>query len=178
MSVLEVLEYETVAVDKLQQHPNNPNNGDTDAIGESLRLTGQYKPIVVQRSTGYVLAGNHSLQSAMELGWKTIKVCWVDVDDATAERILLADNQIARLARPDDGLLASLLSKQASLVGTGYTQTLLDELLARAKPNAILDDPDSVPEPPKTPITKTGDLWLLGGHTVCPKCKHKNPVGK
>jgi hypothetical protein len=36
--------------------------------------------------------------------------------------------------------------------------------------------PHAVPEPPKVAVTRPGDLYLMGAHTVCPHCKERNDV--
>jgi len=56
-------------VDKLQEYPNNARRGNIAMLVESLKTNTQYKPIVVQKSTNYVLAGNHILRAAKQLGW-------------------------------------------------------------------------------------------------------------
>ena len=62
-----------------------------------------------------------------------VPVYWVDVDDATARRILLADNRTNDLATYDDAVLAELLTALAEdddLLGSGYDGDDLDDLLA------------------------------------------------
>ena len=87
---------DAVPLDSLIPHPDNDNQGDLDAIEESLLSKGQYKSIVVQESTRYILAGNHTWAAMQRLGAATISADFVDVDDATALEILLADNATAR----------------------------------------------------------------------------------
>jgi hypothetical protein len=112
-----------VGIDDVRQHPRNPRNGDVDAITESIVVNGLYRPVYAQRSTCYLLAGNHVWQALKSLGVKQVPVVWLDVDDATAARILLADNRLADRGGYDDGLLLELLSEidlADSLLGTGY----------------------------------------------------------
>lgn len=113
----------------LTYHPQNPRSGDVDAIADSLKRFGQVKPIVVQQSTGYVIAGNHVLRAARALGWKQVAVVEVDCDDATATAYLLADNRMSDLGTFDRALLGDLLSRLAVLDGTGYTQDDIDALM-------------------------------------------------
>lgn len=81
----------------------------------------------------------------------------------------LADNQTATLATWDDGKLALELM---ALQGADYDLTLTgfpeDELLRllTAPPAEPLADPDHVPDPPADPVTRPGDLWLLGRHRL------------
>jgi len=58
-----------VPIDSIRPHPRNPNKGSVEVIRESLRIHGQYRTIVVQRSTGFVLAGNTTWRAAKEEGW-------------------------------------------------------------------------------------------------------------
>ena len=59
----------TIPINSIENHPRNIRQGDVGAISQSLKENGQYRPIVVQKSTGYVLAGNHTLKAAKALGW-------------------------------------------------------------------------------------------------------------
>ncbi len=101
---------ETVAIDAIRPHPKNVRQGHVGLIGQSLQAHGQYRPIVVQKSTGYVLAGNHTLKAAGALGWQEIEVTWQDVDDDEALRILLVDNKTNDAASYDDAASFVLLS--------------------------------------------------------------------
>ncbi len=122
-----------VEIAKLKLHPRNPRQGDVGAIVESIKAHGVYKPIVVQRSTMHVLAGNHTLIAQRQLGLTHVPAYIIDVDDATALRILLTDNRVAELAAYDDTNLATLLKELAltpsGLVGTGYDGDDLDAML-------------------------------------------------
>ena len=50
----------SVAISSLESYPSNPRRGDIDAIATSLKAHGQYRPIVVQYGTNYILAGRKS----------------------------------------------------------------------------------------------------------------------
>lgn len=121
-----------VKVEELLRHPDNPRLGDIDVIADSIRRNGWYGTIVAQRSTGFVLAGNHRLQAAERVGIESVPVYWVDVDDATATRILLADNKSSDNAIYDDEQLVDLLttaSHNDDLLGTGWDAEELEALL-------------------------------------------------
>lgn len=117
-----------VPINDLKPHPRNPRRGNVDVIADSLTYHGQYRPIVAQRATGYILAGNHTFEAARRLGWDTIAVTWLDVDDQTGERIMLADNRTSDLASYNNDALADLLHSLPDLDGTGFTRLDLDEL--------------------------------------------------
>ncbi len=131
--IREELQELAVDIDTLQTHPRNVRQGDIGAISESLKAHGQYRPIVYQVSTGYVLAGNHTLKAAQALGWKQVAATGVHCDDTQALRILLADNRSSDLATYDDKELLELLKDVAStsdeLLGTLYDGDDLDDMV-------------------------------------------------
>jgi len=114
-----------VPIDDLVEYPGNARRGDLDVIAESIKTNGFYGVVVRQRSTGYVLAGNHRFKAAKLAGLESVPVQDVDVDDATARRINLVDNRSNQLAGYDTVALSELLSlaiDEGSLVGTGFTE--------------------------------------------------------
>jgi hypothetical protein len=120
------LKVEAVPLSKLKHHPKNPRKGNVELIKKSLQLHGQYRPIVVQRSTNFVLGGNHTLKAAKELKWKTIAAVFVDVDDAQAREIVLMDNKANDEAGYDFEALADILMETADIDATGYSQDEFD----------------------------------------------------
>jgi ParB-like chromosome segregation protein Spo0J len=142
---------QSMAISSLTAYPTNPRRGDIDAIALSLHAHGQYRPIVVQASTKFVLAGNHTLKAAKKLGWKKIKAVLVDVDEDTAKKIVLADNRLTDLAGYNEPLLKSLLQALPELEGTGFTESeveALDRLISGdqkdpiASSTTLKDDPE------------------------------------
>ncbi len=157
-------EYATVSVDSLKVHPRNPNQGDVGAILTSIEDNGWFGAVVAQRSTGYILAGNHRFQAAKLDGAEQIPVIWLDVDDRKATKILLADNRLAELASRDQEALATLLTELAhddDLSGTGYDGDDLDALLFELEPSFDMLDG----EPPA--------LDSVGSKHTCPECGHE-----
>ena len=160
---------ELVAASSLSAHPDNPRQGDLGAIYESIKANGFYGTIVAQRSSGRILAGNHRWLAAQDAGIDEVPVCWVDVDDDTARRILLADNRTNDLASYNDQALAELLTlielETGTLDGTGYDKDALDDLLNDLGLNA---EPEGEPnlEPPDDPKSKRGEVYELGRHRL------------
>jgi ParB-like chromosome segregation protein Spo0J len=119
-------------INDVGQHPDNPSSGDIDAIATSIEVVGMYRPVYAQRSTGHIVAGNTTYAACLSLDATQIPVVWLDIDDETALRILLGDNQLARLALLDQGLLGPLLEQlmesDLALLGTGYSSSALPEL--------------------------------------------------
>lgn len=124
---------EMVDVEQILQNPDNSNMGDVDAIEESIEISGMYKPLLVQRSTGYILVGNHTYLAAYRQGARQVPVIYLDVTDKAATRIMLADNATNRRGFDDEPQLAHLLSElrdsDIGLRGTGYEERDLEKLL-------------------------------------------------
>lgn len=137
-----------VPIADLIPYPGNARRGDIDSIAESLRAFGQYRPIVVQKSTRHVLAGNHTMAAAKSLGWSQIDVHWLDVDDEKARRIVLADNRHADRGHYDLHDLADLLQAADTLDGTGYADEDLTRLLEQL---AAADDVEPPADEPSAP---------------------------
>lgn len=118
-------------IDSIRSHPDNPRNGDVDAIAESIEVNGYVAPIIAQKGTGYILAGNHRYYALKQLGAEVAPVVWVDMDETAAKRYLLADNRTSDLGIYDNDSLVTLLEAiQAadSLLGTGYNESDLENL--------------------------------------------------
>ena len=127
-----------VPIDSLRPYAKNPRNGDIDAIQESLRHHGQYRPIVVRTETREILAGNHTYMAAMAEGWEEIAATFVSCDDDQAARIVLVDNRLNDKAKYDDGLLVDILTSfGGDFLGTGYTPDDFSDLLARISPPTL-----------------------------------------
>jgi hypothetical protein len=131
---------ENVSVLDLKTYPGNPRVGDKEAIAESLKVNGQFSPLIVQRSTGYILSGNHTFMAARDiLKWSTIRVVYVDADDTLARRIVTAANRIAEKGGYNEILLMEMLQTIADddigLEGTGYDDAYLDDLITRIAPD-------------------------------------------
>lgn len=123
-----------IPIDSVSPYPGNPREGDVGAIVESLRRFGQQKPIVVQESTRYIVAGNHLWKGAKALGWGEIAANVVEMDDRTAEAYLIADNRTSELGSYDEDALGVLLRKiaqEGNLRGTGYDGDDVDDFLRR-----------------------------------------------
>ncbi len=121
-------------IGQLKKHPQNPRRGDVAAIKSSIRRNGFYGEVIAQEGTGYILAGNHRFEAAVQSGATSVPVCWVECDERTALKILLADNRTGDLASYNDellvGVLAELDKTPEALDGTGYTNQDYSALLA------------------------------------------------
>lgn len=164
------IEHTIVDIDSVQAHSKNVRQGDIGAISESLKAHGQYRPIVVDKRTNRILAGNHTWKAAKALGWQQIAAGYIETkDDDEALRILLADNRTTDLASYDDSGLADLLKQLSEtdigLEGTAFDGDDLDNLLKDLGHFELPTDVDDIPEDVPA-VTKLGDVWLCGEHRV------------
>ena len=141
------------------------------AIRCSLEAYGQRKPIVVNRVTGVIEAGNGMWQVAMELGWDSIAVTYVDDSPEMATAYAIMDNRSAELAEWDlpnlKDILESLDDGVFDVNLKGFDEKALSDLITQfyiPKPGLI--DEDEIPEITKESYVKLGDLWQLGQHRV------------
>ena len=166
------LKVESFKLSDLNLYHKNPRRGDVDAIVESMKKRGQYRPIVVNIGTHAshdyeILAGNHTYMAAKKLGWETIQATTVDVDDDQAAQIVLADNRLADLGGYDDETLSSLLSDVSSLDGLGWSRDDVDELAAALEPERDDSEVEDVDVPDDAPQrAKRGEIWVLGEHRL------------
>ena len=181
--------YEVLPLDAVKPHPRNPRRGDLDAIKASVDVNGFYGAVVANKRTGYILAGNHRWMAAKMLELPEIPVVWVDVGEAEEKRILAADNRTAELGGYDDAVLASLLQglqDDGGLLGTGYAEEDLDDLLSGLIEGEEASGDES--EPPAPAIDKAkelqvkwntskGQIWQVGAHRLmCGDCRDEEDV--
>jgi DNA modification methylase len=169
------LSIKRVALSTLVSDPANARlhgEENLDAIAASLRRFGQAEPLVVQAGTNRVIAGNGRLAAMLKLGWKECDVVEVPVDDLNATALGIALNRTAELAEWDEKTLGKLLKElreENAIDGVGYSEDDIDELLKKLGDegggNGDVDDPGPE-DPPENPVSKTGDLWLLGEHRL------------
>jgi hypothetical protein len=134
----------SAVIGTLTPHPQNVRQGDIGLICQSLQQHGQYRPIVVQKSSNYILAGNHTYRAATALGWSEIAATYVDCDDAQALQIMLADNRTSDMASYDESALADLLTDMINLdalEGTLFDADDLDDLMQRINGTLSFDPP-------------------------------------
>jgi DNA modification methylase len=162
-----------VAVSSLHLDPANARTHGSEnlaAIEASLRRFGQAEPLVVHKRTGRVIGGNGRLVAMQKLGWSDCDVVELDIDDITATALGIALNRTGELAAWDEPALGRLLQELRTadaLDGVGFDDAAIDELLSELDDlnGAELEDPGAGPLP-EEPVTRAGDLWLLGSHRL------------
>jgi ParB-like chromosome segregation protein Spo0J len=151
---------ERVPVSSLTSYPGNPRRHDIAMIAESLRENTQYKPLICQKSTGHVLAGNGTLAAAISLGWQEIDALYLDIDDLLAKKIVLVDNRASDVASYSADDLAALLVTLDDFTGTGYTVADLARLSPDLPEGFEELDPDApAPEPAMITCPNCGHSW-------------------
>jgi len=168
-----MLTVEHVPISRLFCSPSNPRRNDEAVphVAASLRRFGWQQPVVA-RPTGEVLAGNTRLKAAKSLGMETVPVIWFSGSDLDATAYSIADNKTHEFAEWDTPALVQLLEQlraEDSLDGVGFSSSDIDALLAEVEADSFepndVDDPGPC-APPVDPISRRGDLWLLGEHRL------------
>ena len=139
-----------------------------DKVAASIAEYGFRQPIVVDEA-GVILAGHTRLLAARKLGLAEVPVhVAVGLTPAQAKAYRLMDNRSNQETTWDlallPGELAELLASEIDIALTGFSSEELAALLA--SPTEGLCDPDEVPELPEEPVSRLGDLYLLGDHRL------------
>ena len=143
-------------------------------IAASMRRFGFTMPMLVAED-GTIIAGHGRLLAAQQLGFPAVPVMvargWSDEDRRV---YCLADNRLAETSVWDPETLRLEWSELVAL-GAGDDLSLIgfsQEDIADLVPGILgesgagLTDPDDVPEPPSAPVSRPGDIWLLGDHRL------------
>jgi DNA modification methylase len=161
---------ETVALGKLKPWDKNPRKSHAvEAIARSIESFGYLSPIVCQKGTYRILAGHGRLEALKQRGVAKVPVVVADVTDEQASLYTLADNKLTELAEWDEELLAGLVKDLSALdldlSLTGFSDVELKDL-ASWMPQDLREETQPVPEPPTDPVSRPGDLWILGEHRL------------
>jgi DNA modification methylase len=178
------LQVEYRSVESLIPYARNART-HTDAqvaqIAASIKEFGWTNPVLVDGDNG-VIAGHGRLLAARKLGMADVPVIELSgMSEAQKRAYILADNRLALNAGWDETMLGLEVGELSAL---GVDMTLAgfsdQELLAlAASQNTGLTDPDETPEPPVDPVTKPGDLWILGPHRlICGDCTDASTVAE
>jgi DNA modification methylase len=165
------LAFETWPIDRLIEYARNPRKNDhaVDRVAAAIREFGFRVPIVA-KSDGLVVDGHLRLKAAKKLGLAEVPVILADdMTDAQVKAFRLSVNKVAELAEWDDELLGlefdDLREMGFDLTPIGFDPDEIAALTASTVKEGLTDD-DAVPEAPEVPITREGDVWLLGRHRL------------
>lgn len=159
---------------KLLPYARNARRHSADQVAQiaaSIAEFGFINPILAG-SDGVIVAGHGRLAAAHKLGLEVVPVVVLDHLSPTQRRALvIADNRIAENAGWDDAMLrieiAALQDDDFDVSLTGFDADALAELMAGDDTDGEGEtDDDAVPELSETPISRPGDVWVLGGHRL------------
>jgi DNA modification methylase len=168
-----VSQVEKVLIEKLIPYARNARTHDeaqVSQIAASIKEFGFNNPILISDDYS-IIAGHGRLAAARKLGLAEVPVIRLShLSDTQRKAYVLADNRLALNAGWDNDLLKleliELKAEDVDLEMLGFSVEELDGLLNALEPTEGLTDEDAVPEPPEEPITKPGDIWILGKHRL------------
>jgi DNA modification methylase len=169
---------ETWPLERLKPYARNAKTHGADQVAKiagSMAQFGWTVPCLVAED-GELIAGHGRVLAAEQLGLTEAPVIVLGhLTEAQRRAYRLADNKLTELGGYDEALLAAELQEleaddfDLSLVG--FSDAELDQLLAFDVGGGESSDapgapPVVVPEPPRNPASRTGDLWILGDHRL------------
>jgi DNA modification methylase len=140
-------------------------------VAASIAEFGWRQPIVVDEAM-VVLAGHTRLAAAQQLGLQTAPVHVAKgLSEAQARAFRIMDNRSGENAEWDNDLLGlelgDLQAADFDLDLTGFTDEELNSLLnGLAEGDGAQEGEDDIPETPEDPVSRPGDLWVLGNHRL------------
>lgn len=156
-----------VDIHKITPNAKNANQHTPEQIERLMKLIdyqGFRNPLIVSNRTGFLIAGHGRLEAAKKLGMEKLPVIYQDFENEAQEySYLISDNEISRWSSLDNDAVFSELKNleldDIELLGIEDFEIPEVEIL---DPQT---DEDEVPEV-ENPITKRGDIWLLGKHRL------------
>ncbi|MDD3030718.1 MAG: site-specific DNA-methyltransferase [Alphaproteobacteria bacterium] len=160
-------------LDRLLPYAANARTHDDAQIAQiaaSIAEFGFNAPCLVD-DRGVLIAGHGRLLGARKLGLTEVPViCLGHLSEAQARAYRIADNRIAENSKWDEAMLAAevarLQEENVDLSLLGFGEDEIDDLLNLEDGNEGNTDDDAVPEAPIDPVTKTGDVYVLGNHRL------------
>lgn len=172
------------SLDRLAPYARNARTHSDEQIAQiaaSIAAFGFNNPVLVDTGAG-IIAGHGRVLAARKLGLEQIPVVVLDHLSETQKRaFVIADNRIAESAGWDNELLrsemAELRDAELDLALLGFNDDELAAMLAEVAPEAAGPGEDEAPEEeiaeaPAEPVTRPGDIWLIGDHRlICGDCR-------
>ena len=164
--------YKTFAVADLIPYARNSrthSEAQITKIAASIKEFGFLNPVIIDGENG-IVAGHGRVMAAKKLGMDEVPVVEANhLTEAQRRAYIIADNRLALDAGWDDEMLRV---EFAELEGLGFDLDLTGftpEEIAALEPEQLaegLTDEDAVPEVPVAPVTKPGDVWVMGNHRL------------
>ena len=166
---------ETWPLAKLQPYAKNAKVHGADQVAKiaaSMAEFGWTVPCLVAED-GELIAGHGRVLAAIQLGPTEAPVIVLGhLSEAQRRAYRIADNKLTELGGWDEALLSAelqdLLTEDYDLSLIGFDDGELEALLnVSTEPEAgPREGEDDVPETPEAPISRVGDLWVLGNHRL------------
>jgi len=163
---------EWVDVENLIPYAKNARTHDDAQVAQiagSIKEFGFNNPVLVSADNG-IIAGHGRVMAARKIGMDKVPVVRLEhLTETQRKAYILADNRIAMNSDWDKELLKiefeELKIDGVDIESLGFDSSEIDELLEIEQTDGLTDD-DAVPEVPEEPITKLGDVWILGNHRL------------
>jgi len=152
--------------------PFNPRTISADALaglGESIGRFGLVQPVIVNSRTGRIVGGHQRLKALLARGVEETDVVVVDLPEAEEKALNLALNSQAISGEWTEDALALVeqVAKEFPELSAALRMGDLNEALRDLFPGElVVVDEDDLPAPPDDPVTKPGDLIVLGDHRL------------
>lgn len=167
---------ELVDIGKAVPNPKNPNShpkAQIELLAKIIKAQGWRQPITISTRSGLIVKGHGRLEAAIMLKADQVPVDFQNYA-TEAEEIadLTADNRLAELAEMNNTMLADILADfdtgEMPLELTGYTEEDLEGILEAitGADDAEANDQDNEYDQPLPPMSRPGDLWILGQHRL------------
>lgn len=167
-----MIQIEHLLVSSLIPYARNSRTHSDEQVAQiaaSIREFGFTNPVLID-ANGTIIAGHGRVMAAKKLGLDEVPCLRLGhLTPSQIRAYVIADNKIALNAGWDDEMLkAELLTLQEDGFNTDLTGFSDEELNALLTVETVEGetDPDEVPEAPVEPITKLGDIWILGNHRL------------
>lgn len=150
-------------------NPRKINEQQLESLKASISRFGFVDPVIVNDRTGTLVGGHQRIKAAKALGLVDVPVVGVSLDEAEEKALNVALNKISGEWDIDllRGVLEEIIADGLDISLTGFTD---EEWSAMSGNPAVvgLTDPDDVPEVDEQapPMTKPGDVWILGRHRL------------
>lgn len=163
---------ELKSVEELIPYSNNSrthSEAQISQIANSIIEFGFTNPILIDGHSG-IIAGHGRLMAAKKLNISQVPVVILDhLSDAQKRAYIIADNKLAENAGWDEEILASELAdlkdENFNLDLIGFEDQELEKLFNNLNESED-DEETSLPEIEENPISKSGDIWILGDHKL------------
>ena len=166
---------EMMPIEQVIPNPRNPNkhpDKQIELLAKIIKNQGWRAPITVSTHSGFIVRGHGRLLAVQKLGLTEVPVdCQDYATEAEEWADLIADNRLAELSEFDDALLGDLLKDlgdmDADLVG--FSAKEINQLLAALEDSEVVEDDfdtEKALEEIDEPVTKPGDVYILGNHRL------------